>query len=92
MMERYERPIDDRIPFFWRREFKKFTGVEPTYEEYEKNPDLWKREPRVSSSIKGIMLLMVLITLFVYFILYLRDERKKEIKRAQKEFHDSKRP
>ena len=89
-MERYQRPVDDRIPYFWRREYKKFTGVEPLYEEYEKHPDLWKKEPKMSWTFKFTMFLLFIILSFIYLVHSLNEERKNEIRQAIKEFYDSK--
>lgn len=41
MEKEVNRKTDDRIPKHWRDGFERFTGMQPTYEEYQRNPDMW---------------------------------------------------
>ena len=87
-MERYKRPVDERIPFFWRQEFKRFTGVEPLYEEYTRNPDLWKKKPKLVYSAKIIIIFVLGCMLFVYLLLHLKEKKKEMYKNVQIEFQN----
>lgn len=43
------RQEDNRIPKHWRDGFVRFTGVQPTYEEYERSPEMWVEDPQIDT-------------------------------------------
>lgn len=64
---RAARPVDERIPKHWRDGFERFTGLQPTYEEYQTNPEMWVEDPPVDVRIAvGVALVVVILSVITF--------------------------
>lgn len=58
---RAQRPVDTRIPKYWRDGFENFTGLQPTYDEYIEDPNMWQADMDVSQRVKFVFIVLTII-------------------------------